>query len=106
MSPQVDRCGPELLSVVVPLRDEEGTVRELCRRIDAAVAEVPFELILVDDASTDGTAGLLDAPADGGPPRWGLHLARRLRDQAAFTARPAHAPGGGGGMLSGAPHGP
>ena len=52
----MEERAPQLLSVVVPLRDEEGTVGELHRRIGAALAGIPFELILVDDASADGTA--------------------------------------------------
>ncbi len=45
------------LSVVVPLYNEEGNVRELHRKIREAVEKIgrPFEIIFVDDGSTDGT---------------------------------------------------
>jgi glycosyltransferase involved in cell wall biosynthesis len=45
------------LSVVVPLYNEEGNVQELHRRIkEACVAtSQPFEIIFVDDGSSDGT---------------------------------------------------
>jgi glycosyltransferase involved in cell wall biosynthesis len=90
-----------LLSVVVPLRDEEGTVRELCRRTDAALAGVPFELILVDDASTDRTAQLLDELAEIDPRLRVLHLSRNFGHQAALTAGLEHARGEAVAMLDG-----
>ncbi len=45
------------LSVVVPLYNEEGNVRELHRKVHEAVQKVgrPFEIIFIDDGSRDGT---------------------------------------------------
>jgi dolichol-phosphate mannosyltransferase len=45
------------LSVVVPLLNEEGIVEELIKRINGSLEEVSenYEIILVDDGSTDGT---------------------------------------------------
>jgi undecaprenyl-phosphate 4-deoxy-4-formamido-L-arabinose transferase len=43
------------LSVVVTLLNEEGSVAELYRRTVSALDGRPFELILIDDGSTDGT---------------------------------------------------
>jgi len=43
------------LSVVVTLLNEEGSLEELYRRTVTALNGKPFELILVDDGSTDGT---------------------------------------------------
>ena len=90
-----------LLSVVVPLRDEEGTVGELYRRVDAALVDVPYELILVDDASTDRTPALLDSLADGDARVRVLHLARGFGHQAALTAGLEHARGDAVAMLDG-----
>ena len=43
-------------SVVVPLRNEAGNLAPLVADIEAAMASLrPFELVLVDDASTDAT---------------------------------------------------
>ncbi|HET8653411.1 MAG TPA: glycosyltransferase family 2 protein [Gaiellaceae bacterium] len=43
------------ISVVVTLYNERGTVEELVRRTTATLDGEPFELLLVDDGSTDGT---------------------------------------------------
>ena len=43
------------LSVVVTLLNEQGSVEELYRRTVTALDGKPFELILVDDGSTDAT---------------------------------------------------
>jgi undecaprenyl-phosphate 4-deoxy-4-formamido-L-arabinose transferase len=55
------------LSVVVTLLDEQGSVEELYRRTVTALDGRPFELILVDDGSTDGT--------------WAAVTALRTRDE-------------------------
>jgi undecaprenyl-phosphate 4-deoxy-4-formamido-L-arabinose transferase len=50
------------ISVVVTLYDEEATLDELYRRAIAALEELgrPFELIFVDDGSSDGTWALVE----------------------------------------------
>src|SRR6516225_1720707 len=45
------------LSVVIPVYNEKRWLREVVRRVEAA--PVPKEIILVDDASTDGTREIL-----------------------------------------------
>jgi glycosyltransferase involved in cell wall biosynthesis len=44
-----------MLSVVVPLFNEEDNVSPLCGEIREALKGIPFEIILVDDKSTDRT---------------------------------------------------
>jgi dolichol-phosphate mannosyltransferase len=51
--------GPEL-SIVVPTFNERENVEELIRRIDAVLPGVAWEVVVVDDDSTDGTAGLVN----------------------------------------------
>lgn len=48
---------PALLSIVIPVYNEEGNLRELYRQVTAVLdrERIPFEIILVDDGSRDGT---------------------------------------------------
>jgi glycosyltransferase involved in cell wall biosynthesis len=50
------------LSIVVPLYNEQENVRPLIEAVHAAMAASPWpwELILVDDGSSDGTLGVLE----------------------------------------------
>src|SRR3954452_7951352 len=96
-----DRREPELLSVVVPLRDEEETVRELYGRICAALDGLPFELVVVDDASQDLTGELLAALANEDPGVRVIYLSRNFGHQAALTAGLEHARGDAVAMLDG-----
>lgn len=45
---------PATLTVVIPTYNEAGTLQEVVARVQAA--DVPAEIIIVDDASTDGSA--------------------------------------------------
>ena len=48
------------VAVVVPVRNEEGNVAALIDEIEAAlVAHAPFEIVYVNDGSTDGTPNIL-----------------------------------------------
>ncbi len=58
-------AGRVLLSVIVPVYDEERTIAELLARVRAVELPegVERELVVVDDCSTDGTAEALQAEA-------------------------------------------
>src|SRR5688500_4001693 len=71
------------LSVVVTLLNEEGSLEELYRRTVAALDGSPFELILVDDGSTDGTWGVVER-LHGADPR-----VRAVRFKRNFGQHPA-----------------
>ncbi|MFY7874497.1 MAG: glycosyltransferase, partial [Pirellula sp.] len=47
-----------MISIVIPLLNEQDSLAELVRRIETSVASAnlgPFEILLVDDGSTDGS---------------------------------------------------
>jgi glycosyltransferase involved in cell wall biosynthesis len=52
---------PPLLSILMPAYNEANTIREIIKRIEAVdLGDVRKELIIVDDASKDGTREALD----------------------------------------------
>ena len=82
------------ISVVVPLLDEEENVEELYRQVrDVLGSDSSWELILVDDGSTDGTPGILTALAERDPRVRALGLARRYGQSTAMQAGFDHARG-------------
>ena len=54
-----------LLSVIMPVYNEEGTIEEIVSRVLAM--PLPIELIVVDDGSTDKTRALLSKLAEARP---------------------------------------
>jgi dolichol-phosphate mannosyltransferase len=57
----------DALSVVIPCHNEEMNVRPLVRRLRALYDDYLHEIILVDDNSTDGTRGVIEALAAEDP---------------------------------------
>ncbi len=85
---------PEL-SVVVPLYNEEPNVAGLHRELTAALGAWgrPYELILVDDGSTDATFDRLRELHAADPHLRVIRLRRNFGQTAAFAAGFAHARG-------------
>ncbi|MFL6579010.1 MAG: glycosyltransferase family 2 protein [Povalibacter sp.] len=76
------------ISVVIPVCNEEENVVPLAREIQAALtAYRPFEIIFVDDGSTDKTASMLQAARDTDIPEIRLlqHSARSGQSAAVHT---------------------
>lgn len=79
---------PPKYSVVVPFHNEQGSVRELHRRISAVMAERPgpVEFIYVDDQSRDATPQLLAEIAAEDPRVTVLRLRRNYGQTTALAA--------------------
>jgi polyisoprenyl-phosphate glycosyltransferase len=82
-----------LVSVVAPVYNEDATIDEFYARVCSALAALPFELVLVDDGSTDGTPMKLEALAAGDPRVHVVYLSRNFGHQTALTAGLDHARG-------------
>ena len=79
-----DRRGPRL-SILVPVYNEVGNVVELHRELDAILRDdaTGYEIIFVDDGSTDGTAALLAGIQDADPAHVRVAFLRRNCGQTA-----------------------
>src|SRR5947207_6176028 len=75
-----------MVSVVVPLCNEEANLPALRTRITAALGDHAFECILVDDGSTDGTATMIRDIAREDPRFKFVSLSRNFGHQAAIFA--------------------
>ena len=84
-----------LVSVVVPLHDEAAGFRESLAAMLAALRALstPFELIAVDDGSTDATWSIVTDAARADASIRGLRLSRQFGKEAALCAGLASARG-------------
>jgi polyisoprenyl-phosphate glycosyltransferase len=95
-SPLAPLEGPRelsLVSVVAPVYNEEDLLDEFYARTCAALTGLPFELVLVDDGSTDGTPLRLEQLAASDPRVRVVFLSRNFGHQTALTAGLDHARG-------------
>ncbi|MET9195354.1 glycosyltransferase family 2 protein [Streptomyces olivaceus] len=83
-----ERHEPVVLSVVIPMFNEEDVLPALVSRVRPVLAEldVPHEVVAVDDGSGDRTAELLAAFRLGWPELRVVALRRNSGHQAALTA--------------------
>jgi dolichol-phosphate mannosyltransferase len=58
-----------LLSVVIPARDEEGSIKATLESLCATLRDrrIPFEIVVIDDGSTDQTWSILESMRPGKP---------------------------------------
>lgn len=84
-----------LLSVVLPAYNEEGSVPQAAKTISQVLraADIPFELIFIDDGSRDKTWGTVEAAARQWPQVRGVRFSRNFGKEAAIFAGLAQAEG-------------
>jgi glycosyltransferase involved in cell wall biosynthesis len=73
------------LSVVVPVYNEAASLPELAERLRAACAEFSYEVILVDDGSSDGSWAVIEDLCGEGNRFRGVRLARNYGKSAALA---------------------
>src|ERR1700759_444285 len=76
------------ISLVIPAYNEQENINPLLDRVGSALLPIgrPFEVILVDDGSTDDTPKLLDAAMRSRPWLRVLRLQKNSGQSAAFDA--------------------
>jgi glycosyltransferase involved in cell wall biosynthesis len=74
------------ISVVAPVHNEVDNLEAVAEEITRALAAFSFELILVDDGSTDGSWAIIRGIAARDPRVVGLRLARNFGQTAALAA--------------------
>lgn len=88
--------GDMKVSIVVPAHNEERDLPELLARLRRALGErdEDFEIIVVDDGSTDDSWRIIEEMAERDPRVRGLRLSRNFGHQAALSAGLTVAGGG------------
>jgi dolichol-phosphate mannosyltransferase len=96
LAPDGPSRGP-LLSIVTPVHNEEDGIAEFYKRVVAALGQISpaadWELIFVDDGSTDGSASMIRKLCDEVSSVKLVTLSRNFGQQAALTAGIDHAEG-------------
>ena len=82
------RPDPFLLSVVVPVYDEEGCIDEMASRLETVLEPVgcDYEVLFIDDGSTDGTLDRLKSHSERDARIGYLSFSRNFGHQMALTA--------------------
>ena len=81
------------VSVVVPVLNEEAGLQELHRRIDAALRDTTYEVVYVDDGSTDGSVALIERLGEETGTAVLVKLSRNFGMEVAMSAGIDHARG-------------
>src|SRR6185312_1996472 len=82
-----------MISVLVPVYNNEQTLEPLCARIAAALAGQEYEVLLVNDGSRDGSWDVLSRLAAANPRLKAIGLSRNFGQHPAIAAALDHASG-------------
>jgi len=91
--------GDIVISVVVPVKDEEQAIASLVERVTGVLEGVPevgvggFEILFVDDGSSDGTLEAIRHAHDANSAVRAISFSRNFGKEAALTAGLEHARG-------------
>ena len=77
-----------MLSVIIPAYNEEIMIEKTTSVITALLekAKIPFELVLIDDGSTDNTWGIIESISTTDPSVRGISFSRNFGKEAAIMA--------------------
>jgi dolichol-phosphate mannosyltransferase len=91
--PGLERPGRPLISIVVPVYNEEACVDEMARRVATvfSTVEADFELIFVNDGSSDDTLACITRTAETDPRIRYVSFSRNFGHQHALAAGIDHA---------------
>jgi polyisoprenyl-phosphate glycosyltransferase len=82
-----------MLSILVPVYNNAGTLRELAARIAAALPRMDYEVVFVNDGSLDGSAEILQGLARDNERHKVILLSRNFGQHPAISAALEHARG-------------
>jgi len=88
-----------ILSVIVPVKDEEVAIQAFVSRVSAVIeglqdaAAQSYEILFVDDGSTDGTMAAIEAAHRDNPRVRAISLSRNFGKEAALSAGLDHVRG-------------
>ena len=79
---------PVDLTIVIPLYNEEGNVKELYRELYAVLndQQLSYELLFINDGSSDKTAELIEEISKSNPAVVGINFRRNFGQTAAMSA--------------------
>ncbi len=82
-----------MISILIPVYNNERTLEALCARVSAALAREDHEVLLVNDGSRDGSWPLIEKLAAANPRVKAIGLSRNFGQHPAIAAALDHASG-------------